>query len=262
MKKAVSIFLLIISSANIFAFAYTFDDFSYSCKQYDGIDKRISSVKKYLSTILSKKELNSLSFTETVVHDKDSTTFFAKIPFKDKRRAGFVIVKKRLNYFQYVNVKIEGYQFKDKCFINKKIAKTVIEIISKDKELNKKFVIHASGKVDKMIYPKPANGIRDTAFSIVPFMVHGSLQSGKADPDSKNTAVDDLDAFIDTNFIFESIDSLNYQKITKGVIIHDMIPLSFKSVPSFELEFSNSEILEAIDIRKMLGTVDSISVKH
>ncbi len=262
MKKAVSIFLLVIISFNIFAVAYTFDDFSYSHKQYDGIDKKISIVKKYLSNILSKKELNLLSFTETVVHDKDSTTFFAKIPFKDKKRDGFMIVKKQLNYMQYVNIKIAGYQFNDKCFINKKIATTAVEIISNDIKLNKKFVIHASGKVDKMIYPKPANGIRDTAFSIVPFMVHGSLQSNKADSDSKNSAVDDLDAFIDTNFIFESIDSLNYQKMTKGVIIHDMIPLSFKRAPSFELEFSNSEILEPIDIKKMLGNIDSISVKH
>jgi hypothetical protein len=208
---------------------------------HDGIDKRMVKVKQQLAKILSAKEMKALAFARAVVHTNDSTAFYAKIPFADTARPGFVLVKKQKDKIQYVQVNIQNYHCRDTFIYD---MRRPVVIASRDKKLNKKFTMNVWGRVDKMAYLVPKNGIRDTAFSFVPFMVY-DMTPGK--PQS----------YINMNFVFDPIDSLNYHKLHTKVLVHDLITLSFKNEDSFEIELGNSDILPAIDLKKMLGAFGS-----
>jgi hypothetical protein len=115
--------------------------------------------------------------------------------------------------------------------------------------------MHSSGWVKQMSYPRPSNGIKDTAFSLVTFIGYGVEDYTK-----NESATDNYEAFINTNFVFDPIDSLNYHRLHTKVLIHDIIPLAFRTEPSFEFEISNYEILPAIDLKKMLGEFSNPAV--
>jgi hypothetical protein len=225
----------------------------------DGTDRRVVQVQQYLSRIIPKKELEMISFKEAAVHIKDSLSFYMKLPYKDKNLPGFLLVKYERGAFQHVKIAIEGYRYNDKRLRNR--AREVV-ISSKNKKLNKKFIMNSSGRVEKMIYPKPKIGNRDTGFSITPFLSYGSINPNR--PDSINLVItfDQFEAYIDTNFIFDYIDNLNNDRLHTKVLVHDMIPLVFIAQPSFTLEYSNIDILPAIDIKKIFNSnsrkVDSI----
>jgi hypothetical protein len=243
MKRTILILTLNVFFFTVFAGHNNSNGTFTSLVYRDGIDKRIAQTKRYLAANLSKKELKSLLFSEAVVHTKDSSDYYIKIPFANVNYPGFMLVKKQGNRFQYAQIRIQGYRYKDTALFTIKDTATFrrhipVVISSNTKKINKTFMITCTGKVEKMTSPRPENGIKDTAFSLISFMPYI--------PEPGNEM-----SLVNMNFIFDPIDTLNYQKLNKGVIIHDMIPLAFRQVPSFTLEFSNSDILKPIDIKKM-----------
>jgi hypothetical protein len=236
MKKITPVLILIfIFTTGFIDYKLTRGD-AYLIATYDGIDKRIIHVKKYLQNVLSNNELNALSFSGAVIHAKDSAGYFVKVPFKDKKITGFFLVKKERNHFKAVQINIKSYHLNDSVIHN---MQTVIEIESKDKKLRKKCLIDFRGRIQNMYYPKAKNAGIDTIYSVVPLILNdGTIGVERT--------------YINTNLIFDDIDSLNNAALTKGVIIHDLIPLAFKASPSVELEFGNWTILKPVNLDSML----------
>jgi len=229
----------------------------------DGIDKRIAKVKHYLRKTLIKKEFEGLWFSGAVVHTVDSSAYYMKIPFKDKKRPGFLLVKKTGQHMQYAVIQIEGYSYNAKRLRNKNIMN--VTITSKNSSLNKKFTMYATGWVEKMSYPKPSNDIRDTGFSITPFLVYGDFRPRHIDSFNLShidtlkpyVGFEQFEAYLNTNFVFNDIATINHHKLHFSVVVNNMIPLAYEAQPSFTLEFSNSDILPSIDIKKMFGSFDA-----
>jgi hypothetical protein len=222
---------------------------------FDGIDKRVLLARAYLNKKLNKREVENLWFTAAVAHVKDATDFFVKIPYKDKSFGGFMLVKKNKFGFQYAKIKIEGYAYDARRLRDKDLINVII--VSSDKRLNKKFYMHKSGWVQKMYYPKPRKYLRDTGFSITPFLGYANMGSENNDSAGISVSFEQFEAYLNTNFVFDVIDSLNHQKLHAKVLVQDMIPLGFVQKPSFELEYLNSDILPGIDIKQMFKRFDN-----
>lgn len=256
MKKIISIVVALFTAVNGFSFEQIAK--ANSC-QSDGVERRVIQTQQYLRRTISNKELKALSFTEAVVHIKDSLEFYTKVPYKNKKKSGFLLIKYHAGFFNHAKIEIEGYQYNDKRLRGNSRK---VEVSSTNKKLNKKFIMNSSGRVEKMLYPIPKKGTRDTAFSITPFLSYGSVNPNRADSINLTLTFDQFEAYIDTDFIFNNIDSLNYDRLNTKVLIHDMIPLAFVTQPSFTLEYSNIDILPAIDIKKLFNSsrakIDSI----
>lgn len=234
----------------------------YSAKQPillfpDGVDKRVLLVTDYLRKVMPKKSFLALSFSEAVCHikEEDTSSFYMKIPFVNKKLPGFVLVKKKGNQLQYAGISIEQYRFKDSTLLKSTNSSIRVVIRSANQWLNKDFVMQRNGKTKNMQLHLSRYTVQaDTVFKNIPFLLYGYFKTDSRHPGNSPVTPDLFEAYLNTNFIFDQVDSLLYHQRHTPVLVHDMIPLGFSPMPSFTFEFSNADILPAVDIHKLLGT--------
>jgi hypothetical protein len=234
MKKITLVIFLVLSCSSLFA------GNEISAKGYDGIDKRIRKAKFFLSKKLSAKQINELAFDGAVIHAKDSATQYIKIPYKNPATPGFIIVKSSKDKSDFARLTIQNYRAKDTTFHNffpnVKIDK------SPQSKTAKIIISNKRGFIEKVTKQGDLNYKMDSIYNVVTFFL--SIYSTNA-PGMK--------IYLNVALLFDNMDSLNNQAYHKGVIFQDIIPLSFEPEACMEAEFSNSNVLPAIDLKKMLG---------
>lgn len=209
----------------------------------DGIDKRIKKIKLLLNKKMSPQQMNALAFNEAAIHAKDSTTYYMKIPYKNAKKNGFLIVKNTNGKVGCVDLAIQGYKIKDTTLAIYFPIVTVSYPI--DKRPSKTLISNKRGLLEKVTIKGQDNYIMDSIYKVVSLFMLSS---------SDNIS---FKAYINVSLLFDNIDSLNNKARNDGIIIQDLIPLIFNSGFSIELEYSNSNVLPAIDLKEAFKRFDS-----
>lgn len=211
--------------------------------QKDGIDKRIKWTKQLLSKKMTTQQINALLFNEAVIHTKDSMAYYIKIPYKNTKRNGFLIARNVNGNLDCVELTLQGYKFKDTALAN--YFPVVSVSYPLDKRPTRTFISNKKGLIEKVIVKRQENYIMDSIYKVVSlFML------------SSNDNIS-FEAYLNVSLLFDNIDTLNSKARNDGIIIQDLIPLRFNWNSFVDFEFSNSNVLPAIDLKEAFKRFDS-----
>jgi hypothetical protein len=215
-----------------------------SSNQKDGIDKRITKAKLFLSKKLSVNEMNQLDFAEAVLHTRDSFVHYIKVPYKSNKKNGFMILKSSSGKLDCVNLEIMGYKRKDT------VLKNYFPIVNLsyplDKRATKTLVSNKWGFLDTVIIKNSRNYLMDSIYKVVSFFLPLS-----------NSETKSLMIYLNVSLLFDNIDSLNNKAYHDGIIIQDVVQLAFNSSDCVDYEYSNSNVLPAIDLKEAFKHFDN-----
>jgi len=209
----------------------------------DGIDKRIPVAKWFLTQKMGLQKVNSLDFNNAVIHTKDSLVHYIKVPYKDANKNGLFIIKSDNGKLDCVGLTIEGYKRKDTVLSR---YFPLVEVhYPLDKRPVKTLTCVDWGHIKNVTVKHDKAYQMDSIYKVVSFFLFASYDNVS------------YITYLNVGLLFDNIDSLNHKAYHDGIIIQDIIPLTFNSKPCLEFEYDNSKVLPAIDIKKMFGSFDA-----
>lgn len=206
-------------------------------KKQDGIDIRIRTAQKFLTKHLNKKQMHSLDFTKAVVHKRDSLAYYVKVPYRKNGTVHFMMIRNEAGKMAFVNVEI------DILIANNKLTgastiKTWRRMFNNAPDRVTNYKIDYKGQVTQITENGKLKNEVDSIYKVVT-LVTGLQQSGKP-----------MQLYLNASLMLDDMTALNRKARQNGIIVQDIVPIRFSDSNSFELEYDNSKVLPAIDIKE------------